>query len=230
MDLKQIYDALMARYGPQGWWPLSSVNGVNPTKTGSLQGYHPGDYSHPRNEGERLEICIGAILTQNTSWINVEKAIAKLIEERLMDAKRLAQLPEHELANHIRPSGYFNQKAKKLKRFVSFFLSLQDKTPSREQLLGLWGIGPETADSMLLYAYQQPVFVVDAYTKRVFQHLGIVSESDGYEKIRLLFESSLERDSVICQEYHALIVEHAKQYYASKPYGLECPLYRQIQG
>jgi agmatinase len=220
--LLEIYQILLKIHGPQGWWPLAGMAGSNPTSTGTLRGYHPGDYSYPHSREEQFEICLGSILTQNTAWPNVEKALQQLRENNLLDPSRIITCPGQHLANIIRPSGYFNQKAKKIKIFSQYFLQLQGN-PQREELLNLWGIGPETADSMLLYAFQSPHFVVDAYTRRIFTHLKIFSPRDDYHRIKNIFEARLPHDIPLFQEYHALIVEHAKQYYFKRPYG-DCPL------
>lgn len=213
----EIYHKMLKAYGLQGWWPLVSLHnkgGVNPTKSGSVNGYHPGDYSYPKNEPQRFEICIGAILTQNTSWPNVEKAMLNLFEvlkEDLFDAKMLLELSDDALRDAIRPAGYFNQKAKKLRIFAEFFLSLEGRTPSRDELLSLWGIGPETADSILLYAYGVTTFVVDAYTRRLLVSLGLISGDESYDEVKFLFEKNLKSELKIYQEFHALIVEHEKR-------------------
>jgi len=123
------------------------------------------------------------------------------------------------LKKAIKPSGYFNQKAKKIKKFTDFYLSLKNRIPARDELLNVWGIGPETADSMLLYAFNIPEFVVDAYTRRVFSKLGFIRKDASYEEIKKLFEKNLPKNLKIYQEYHALIVEHAKKHYSKKPYG-----------
>ncbi|MFP4111537.1 MAG: endonuclease III domain-containing protein [Candidatus Woesearchaeota archaeon] len=214
--IKTIYERLIAEYKPQGWWPLIGHDGKNPTKTGYVNGYHPEDYDFPKDNRQKYEICIGAILTQNTSWPNVEKALINLEKKGLIDPKKIDEISAGELGNLIRPAGYFNQKAKKLKIFSKYFIDLDYRIPKREELLSLWGIGPETADSMLLYAFRIPVFVVDAYTKRIFTNLGIIDPKDDYETIRKLFEDNLEKDLVTFQEYHALIVEHAKNFYRKK--------------
>ena len=213
--LGELYRALLKEHGPQGWWPLLGVRGTNPTKTGSLRGYHPGDFTYPRNAGQRFEICVGAILTQNTAWPNVEKALLRLKAVKALSAAALLGLPEKELAAHIRPAGYFNQKAKKLKVFAHFFQGLRGRTPTRDELLSLWGIGPETADSILLYAYRVPTFVVDAYTRRVLLSAGMTRETC-YDALKALFERSLPRDAALYQEFHALLVEHGK---GSEDYG-----------
>jgi endonuclease III related protein len=191
--ITKIYVELLKIYGRQGWWP---INGK----------YHKGDYSYPRTDSERFEICIGAILTQNTSWKNVEKAL-KNIEGAT--AKSLLSMGQKKLAASIRSAGYYNQKAKKLLLFAKFYVQLKGRIPTREQLLDLWGIGPETADSILLYAYNVPSFVVDAYTRRILVAKGIVSKDANYDEIKQLFEKSL-RDVREYQECHALLVEHAK--------------------
>lgn len=224
--IKKIYDKLLEMYGPQGWWPLFDLHemGQNPTKTGSCQGYHPSDYSYPHNEKQKFEICIGAILTQNTSWTNVEKAIIALRENNTLYPEKIIKIDSKKLGEIIKPAGYFNQKSKKLKEFSSFFIGLGDKTPTREALLDIWGIGPETADSILLYAYRQAEFVVDTYTKRIFLNLGLITEKEKYDEIKIIFEDNLEFDYKIFQEYHALLVEHAKRYYSSREKSVSCPI------
>lgn len=216
--LERLYEALLKRYGPQGWWPLVSLDGGNPTKTGSLRGYHPGDYSFPRTESQRFEVCVGAVLTQNTSWVNVERALVSLHEKGLLDARALLGAGSDEVKAAIRPAGYYNQKAARLQRVASWFTT-RTGVPSRAELLGLKGVGPETADSMLLYAFKQPWFVVDAYTRRVLEGLGLLDGSESYEEVQALFHDALEPDVEVYQEYHALLVEHAKRFYSKKPYG-----------
>jgi len=225
-NLNKIYNLFLKAYGPQGWWPLINHKGSNPTKTGSIKGYHPGDYSIPRDDFERFEICVGAILTQNTAWPNVEKALMNLDRAKALDAKAIIKIDEDKLKEAIRPAGYFNQKAKKLKIFAEFYLGLKGKTPTREELLSVWGVGKETADSILLYAYHEPVFVVDAYTRRIFSLLGFFEKDADYDEIREMFEKALEKDFRIYQEYHALIVEHAKRNHSGKEKGKNDPLQR----
>jgi endonuclease-3 related protein len=208
--IKYFYEKLLEKYGPQGWWPLLDCKGCNPTKTGSIQGYHPNDYSYPKNNKQRFEICIGAILTQNTSWPQVEKALIHLKKVNAINPDKIKNIKINELCNAIKPAGYFNQKAKKLKIFSEFYINLKGKTPKRGELLALWGIGPETADSILLYAYKVPSFVVDAYTKRIFSEMKLIKKHGTYNNIKKLFEDNLEKDFKLYQEYHALIVEHAK--------------------
>ena len=222
--LKIIYDQLLKIHGPQGWWPLHHFKGVNPTHSGKSKGYHLNNYDFPKNQKEIFEIGLGAILTQNTNWPNVEIAITNLYEQNLVDPKRMINSEYDILVNCIKPSGYFNQKTKKMLGFANFFIDLKEKTPTRDQLLSLWGIGEETADSILLYAYKKPSFVVDTYTKRIFSNLEIINEKESYTSIKNLFEKSIPKDFKIYQEYHALIVEHAKKFYNKKPFGIECPL------
>lgn len=211
--IKKLYEKLLKLYGPQGWWPLLGYKGTKPTKTGSIKGYHPNDYSYPKNDKQRFEICIGAILTQNTSWPQVEKALLNLKGLNALNSKEMKNLKLEKLKQAIKPAGYFNQKAKKLKIFAEFYINLKARTPTREELLNIWGIGPETADSILLYAFKMPEFVVDAYTKRVFANLGLIEKNEKYEKVKKLFEDNLPKDFKLYQEYHALIVEHAKRYF-----------------
>ncbi len=216
--LKHIYNRLLKLYGEQGWWPLLSVKGNNPTKTGSIQGYHPNDYSFPKNKKQQFEIIVGAVLTQNTSWPQVEKALLNLNTLKVLGAEKILILDEEKLKQAIKPTGYFNQKTKYLKNIAKFFISLKGKTPTREEILKVKGVGNETADSILLYAYKQPEFVVDAYTKRIFEYLGVINHNITYMQIKQLFEENLPKDYKVYQEYHALIVEHAKRHYTKKPY------------
>lgn len=178
---------------------------------------------------------VGAILTQSTSWSNVEKAIQTLKKERLLHPHQISKLRTQKLAGFIRASGYFNQKAKKLKAFVHYFKKnyqgsineMRKKTlPSlRRELLDIYGIGPETADSMLLYALQKPIFVVDAYTKRIFTRLGILQGGESYEEVQELFMQHLDPDESLFNEYHALIVQHGKGICRkSKPLCGRCPI------
>ncbi len=206
----RFYKQLLRKYGPQGWWPLLQVKGSNPTKTGSVKGYHPEDYSYPKNEKQRFEIIIGAVLTQNTAWPNVEKALQNLEQLEAIDPEKIVEMDEKKLKEAIKPAGYFNQKSRYLKHITEFYISMEGKVPARKKLLTVKGIGPETADSILLYAYNQPEFVVDTYTKRIFLNEKMIGKKDSYDKIKRLFEDSLPKDYKLFQEYHALIVEHAK--------------------
>ena len=199
--LKQIYNVLLKEHGHQGWWPVKSDEDAKAQ-------YHKTDYSFPGNEEQAFEIMAGAILTQNTSWKNVEKALNNLRQKNALNPGAIKKLEINKLAELIKPSGYHNQKAKKLKFFVEFYFSGNEFT--RKNLLGVWGIGPETADSILLYALKKPYFVVDAYTKRIFSRVGLCRIDDKYEDIQRLFHDNLIKDYKLFNEYHALIVEHAK--------------------
>ncbi len=205
--LRNYYDALFAAHGPQHWWP-----GRSP-----------------------FEIIVGAILTQNTSWINVEPCIKNLRREKLLTPAAIETASSARLARLIRSSGYFRQKTKKLKAFVRFLsskyqgsLSKMFRAPTlalREQLLAVHGIGPETADSILLYAARHPVFVVDAYARRILERHGLAETRHRYEDIRRLFERSLPANAPLYNEFHALIVHTGKRYcHAREPRCSECAL------
>lgn len=201
--LSIIYKKLYSSFGPQRWWPADSA----------------------------FEVMVGAILTQNTNWQNVEKAINNLKELRLLNLKRLYQLPQKKLAALIRPAGYYNIKARRLKEFINFYqanakrISSQDTGALRRSLLAVYGIGPETADSILLYALGRPVFVVDAYTKRIFSRHGFIKEGASYEEVQDLFMRNLKKDVKLFNEYHALIVKLAKDFcLKNKPRCQACPL------
>jgi len=191
--LADYFTALFQAYGAQKWWPGRT----------------------------RFEVIVGAILTQNTSWTNVERAIVNLRRERLLTPAAIEGVAEANLAELIRSSGYFRQKARKLKEFAGFLrihyhgsLNRMFRMPTvtlREQLLQVHGIGPETADSILLYAGNHPVFVVDAYTRRILERHNLASGKETYEEIRGLFEQSLPRDPALYNEYHALIVRTGKE-------------------
>jgi len=222
-NINLIFKKLLNTYNPQGWWPIIDFDGKNPTKTGATNGYHPNYYEFPRNSEEQFEIIIGAILTQNTSWISVEKALVNLKEFINFNPNELinfAKLNENKFKRAIKVSGYFNQKFNYLVNISNFYISLDGQTPTRKKLLTVKGVGDETADSILLYAYVTKEFVVDAYTKRMFSYLNILNEKDSYLKIKKLFEDNFKGNVYDYQEYHALIVEHGKRYYSKKPYGI----------
>lgn len=216
--LIQVYHKLYQLYGPQGWWPLMDWEGENPTKTGSLKGYHPLNYNLPETSQQRFEVILGAILTQNTAWTSVEKALWNLKRMGVVHPQNLLELETEILKEAVRPAGFFNQKSVYLQEISRFFLKMDGKVPSRKEILGIKGVGNETADSILLYAYHQPQFVVDAYTKRIYSHLGVIKENSSYMEVKNLFEECLPRNVPLYQEYHALIVEHAKRYYQKRPY------------
>lgn len=215
-SLAALFEVLLAAYGPQGWWPLLGHPGQNPTSTGRLTGYHPGDFGYPRNERERFEICVGAVLTQNTAWTNVERALALLEQSRLLSPAAILAAPDLVLETAIRSSGYFRAKAKKLRALASFHLALAGRTPSREQLLAVWGIGAETADSIRLYAYGQQEMVIDAYTLRVLRHHGFCRGAWDYARAKRYCERRLPASLEGYQEFHALMVEHAKRLRAAE--------------
>lgn len=223
-NVLRIYEKLFYLYGPQGWWPLMDLETENPNKTGSTRGYHPLNYHLPENQKQQYEIILGAILTQNTAWTSAEKALLNLKELDAIDPQKLLALDLDVLKSAVRPAGFLNQKSIYLLEVTRFFIALEGKKPTRNELLGVKGVGNETADSILLYAYKKPEFVVDAYTKRIFSHLGFADDRISYLDLKNLFEENLPREVPLYQEYHALIVEHAKRYYQKKPYGVECPL------
>ena len=198
-----IYEALLKHYGPQGWWPV-------------VGSYHLGDYGYPKNEEEAFEIIAGAVLTQNTAWTSVERALENLRRIEALNPCKILTLSWDVLKSAIRPAGFFNQKAIYLREIALLFAGLKGRTPSRKELMSVKGVGDETADSILLYAYKRPEFVIDAYTKRIATALGLAERGAGYMELKDLFESNLPRDVAIYQEYHALLVEHAKRFYSGK--------------
>jgi endonuclease-3 related protein len=205
-QLTEIYQSLYDAFGPQHWWP------------GQTQ----------------FEIIAGAILTQNTNWANVEKAIANLKTADRLTPEKIHHLDVSELAELIRPAGYYNIKAKRLKNFVNWLFENYDGRLTnleslntdqlRDGLLSVSGIGRETADSILLYALERPIFVVDAYTARIaFRHQLIEPEAD-YEQLRELFQSNLQQDTKLFNEYHALLVRAGKEFCRPKARCPGCPL------
>lgn len=216
--MQHIYVILFKAYGKQGWWPLS--------KDSLNTRHHTGN---PCSDKDKFEIMAGAILTQNTSWTNVEKAIYSLNKAKLLSAEKIVKVPVKKLASLVKPAGYYNQKAARLKIIANYFLKnkdvfLLDAKEMREELLKVKGIGPETADSIVLYAFEKPSFVVDAYTRRIFSRLNLCNENDKYEEIQRAFESRLPSDVGLFKEYHALIVEHAKRHCRKKPVCEKCVL------
>jgi len=230
--IKLIYDDLYNLYGPQGWWPFFYLHledkGNNPTKTGFIKGYHINNYDYPKNNKQIFEVIIGSLLTQNTNWQNVEKSLVNLYENDLFTAEKIAKSNIDVLKNLIKPSGYNNQKAERLILISKWFINLK-KIPSRDELLKLKGVGPETADSILLYGYKIPEFVVDTYTKRIFENLSLINKNSTYDEIKDLFTTNLDKDYIIFNEYHALLVEHAKRYYRKKEDYVLCPLYQKYK-
>ena len=200
-NLLQSFQELLHRFNYQGWWPIF--------EKGKLR-YHPRDYSYPKTKAQAFEISLGAILTQNTNWKNAAKALENLYKNDLIHPKKI--LNSENLAGLIRSSGYYNQKAERLKTLaenfehISEYKELEEK---RKFLLSLKGIGKETADSILLYAFKEPIFVVDAYTRRFLKTKGLILKE--YDEYRELFESQLPKDYKIYNEYHALLVEWGKK-------------------
>lgn len=206
--LLKVYQALFERWGPQHWWPGRT----------------------------RLEVIVGAILTQNTAWSNVEKAIRNLRRNRALNLQVLHESRISELAGWIRPAGYFNIKARRLKSFVNTIQQSFDGnlrklfalgTPElRDFLLNVNGIGPETADSILLYAARRPVFVVDAYTRRFLIRHQWLNPNSSYDDIAYLMKSAVPCDIQLYNEYHALIVRLGKEHCRTRPDCAGCPLQR----
>jgi len=225
----KIYNLLFEKYGAQGWWPYLNFDGVNEQKTGNIEGYHIGDYSYPKNEDQIFEVALGSILTQNTTFVSVIKAMKNLNSKGGITVDDIKALSIEELKEAIRPAGYFNQKANYILNYIEFYESLDGRVPRREEVLSVKGVGEETADSILLYGYNQAQFKADAYTKRMLLELGFISEKAKYKDMKSLMETSLQEITtneeelrIIYQEYHALIVEHGKHYYSKKPYGVGC--------
>ncbi len=226
-----IFKRLLEYYGPQGWWPIILADDGD-SVYGLAGGYHVNDYGYPQNDLQRLEICLGAILTQNTNWNNAVTALKALQSSGLFSLEKLATVEESELARQIRSAGYYNQKAGYIKNFVRYIDRnpfsggmRQDTADLRKKLLKIKGLGPETVDCILLYAFNRCSFVVDAYTQRILGKLRIIENNTKYDVTKEIFESALAKDLVIYQEYHALLVSHGKQFYGRKPYGEDDPLF-----
>ena len=204
--LMQMFENLLAHFGPQRWWPAET----------------------------ELEMMVGAVLTQNTNWKNVEKALMNLKKENVLSLHKLSTLSTSEVAALIRPAGYFNIKAKRLKNLIDFIvehyqaelsLFLKEETQAlREGLLSVRGIGLETADSILLYAVRRPVFVVDTYTHRIMTRHGMTDEQMSYHELQALFMDHLPEDTALFNEFHALLVNTGKDYCRRKPLCHICPL------
>ncbi len=290
--LLTIYHKLYTAYGQRGWWPLVSIK-TRTAQQGTTAASRPTVLSERANSmGEtatvqyhqritcpnhRFEIAVGAILTQNTAWTNVEKALMRLHENKLLTPQKIIATPHNKLAQIIRSAGYFNQKAERLKILAAFFLTTditkEELQILRTKLLALKGIGPETADSIILYAAEKPIFVIDAYTRRIFSRLGFWGETGSYGEWQEFFHTNLFsilhkplpmnklpastprippytpghlpqttnhkpqtthhrpqttdlrlQTSDFFKEYHALLVEHAKQHCKKKPLCNQCPL------
>ena len=204
--LMEMFDLMLNHFGPQHWWPGEDA----------------------------LEMMVGAILTQNTSWNNVEKAIENLKKRGILNIEALNGIPISELAEEIRPAGYFNIKAARLKNLIKFIVErydgdipmlLMEKSDTlRECLLSIKGVGPETADSILLYAVERPVFVIDTYTHRILNRHGLADDQASYYELQELFTDNLAEDTGLFNEFHALIVRIGKEYCRRKPLCNICPL------
>ena len=209
--LLNIYRRLLAHYGPQHWWPAE----------------------------EPFEVIVGAILTQSAAWGNVEKAIANLRSADVLSPKALRQLSAPRLAKLVRPCGYYNAKARKLKSFAYWLgnhynydlnkLFARDIDELRQQLLSVNGIGQETADSIILYAADKPIFVVDAYTRRIISRLGLAPDKNSYADYQALFMENLPPDAALFNEYHALLVYLGKKVCRPKPLCPQCCLNKLCQ-
>ena len=229
MKPRTLFTRLHDCYGPQGWWPTTPKNEITPR-------YYPGATRRRLSDRERWEIVVGAILTQNTSWRNAEQALAALARRRIRTPRQLRGLAVRQLAEVIRSSGYYNQKAERLHGLAGHVVEnyggstaamLRRPTDSlRGELLSLKGIGPETADSILLYAGRHPCFVVDAYTRRICSRLGWTGNGAGYEELQTLFTSALPADAGLFEEYHALLVRHAVERCRATPDCRGCCLRR----
>jgi endonuclease-3 related protein len=204
--LMQIYHKIFNAFGSRNWWPADSAE----------------------------EVMFGAILTQNITWKNAEQAIAALKAQGKLHFKAVAKMDDHKLAELIRPARFLNQKAKALKVFADYFgknygfsikrMRRKDMRALRDELLSLYRIGPETADSILLYALEKPVFVIDIYTKRIFSRHGFLKIKDSYDDFQKLFMENLPSDIRLYNEYHALLVHIGNQFCKPKPQCAECPL------
>lgn len=206
-EVIRVYRALLDRYGPREWWPADTP----------------------------FEVMVGAILTQRTSWANVELAIRNLKDSGLLDAKRLASARPRKVMELVRPSGFYRQKAERVMNIARHFgsnyssldLFFEKPVPElRSELLELDGIGKETADSIILYAGEKPIFVVDAYTRRLCERLGLEVDTTSYDRIQSFFQGNLPEDVELFKEFHALIVHHCKERCRTNPYCEGCPLVR----
>jgi len=206
----KIYQTLFSAFGPQNWWPAETPE----------------------------EVLFGAILTQNTSWENAKNAISALKSAGKLNFEAICQMNVDELALLVKPARFLNQKAKALKRFAEYFrdnynfsiekMGRVNHWSMRKELLNLYRVGPETADSILLYALEKPVFVIDAYTKRIFSRHGFVKKEDSYDIIQKLFMVNLPNDVKLYNEFHALIVRTGYLFCKPKPACDQCPLLKKL--
>jgi endonuclease-3 related protein len=194
--IKAIFKELENNYKTidHSWWPVS--NSFEP---------------------KVLEIIVGAVLTQNTSWRNTEKALQNMTNAKLTTTRAIVSAQTSKIEKSVRPSGFYKQKAERIKALMIFLNKKRFKNITRDELLALKGIGPETADSILLYGFNEKHFVIDSYTRRIFSRLGIIKGEEKYDELKALFEKSIKSDANAYKKFHALIVEHAKQVCRKKP-------------
>lgn len=205
-SIRAAYQALYAAYGRQHWWPGDS----------------------------RFEVMVGAVLTQNTAWTNVERALANLKRAGALSPEAIVAAHPRRLAAWLKPSGYFNVKARRLRALCRWLiaqrgvrsLARRSTEALRVALLSVHGVGPETADDILLYGFDRPIFVIDAYTRRIFKRLGAFEGTEDYETLRRVFEQALGSDAQLYNEYHALIVRHGKDVCRTRPLCEQCCLAR----
>lgn len=203
-DLRFLYDRLTRQYGDLQWWPADGA----------------------------FEVMVGAVLTQNTAWVNVERAMENLKCAHMLDPERLARARPDRLAELLRPAGYYNVKTRRLQNFCRWYvgeggMTRLQKRPTdqlRRQLLAIHGVGPETADDMLLYAFGRALFVVDAYTRRIFARLGWIAGDEAYDELRGAVEHRLKGDAALYNQFHALLVMHGKDVCKSRPRCEQCSL------
>lgn len=234
--IRKAYSIFYSEYGRQGWWPLSGEPRNNSCEKGKGKHTPKHHNGRPVSDDDRFEIMVGAILTQNTAWTNVEKAITQLNASGISTPARILSSKKEKVANLIRSAGYYNQKSERLAIISEFVrqnrfsnLIATDTPNLRQMLLDVKGIGPETADSIVLYAFEKPSFVIDAYTKRIFSRMGVCRKDEEYHALQSLFVSAMRKDVNAYKEYHALIVEHAKRHCRTKPICTGCPISRLCQ-
>lgn len=205
----EVGRALLQAHGPQRWWPA----------------------------GSSFEVMVGAVLTQNTAWTNVERAIATLRAQKVLQPQRILAVHHRRLAAWLKPTGYYNLKTRRLRALCTMVvesggvaaLRREETVALRQRFLAVNGVGPETADDILLYAFKRPVCVIDAYTRRLFSRLGVIRGDEDYESLRQYFECRLGRRAARLNEFHALIVRHAKEICRPRPRCDACVLANQCR-
>jgi endonuclease-3 related protein len=232
--LRRVYDRLLERYGPQGWWPTTPPGATTPCYFPAPR--EPGQTPYRFSADQQWEIIVGAILTQNTSWSNATLALESLLSRGCLSLEHVRRMEHADLAQLIHSARYYNQKARHLQELATYVFEHHDgdvaamlRAPGerlRPELLARRGIGPETADSIMLYAAHHPTFVIDAFARRICVRLGWAAEGVGYAQLQSLFETALPRDAEIFNEYHALIVRHAGEHCRPVPVCSSCCLRR----